>query len=264
VNLAFLKQEVIYLSEQVGDFIRHEVKMFSRLDIEFKGKNNMVSYVDKEAERMIVSRLQHLLPESGFIAEEGSGEKVEGGYNWVVDPLDGTTNFVHGIPIYSISIALMHADEILLGVVYDPNNKECFHAVRGGGAWLGEQPIHISPVTEMSECLIATGFPYRLIEKMPQYLALLYEFIKRTHGFRRMGSAAIDLAYVACGRFEGFYEHSLKPWDVAAGALLIQEAGGKVSDLRLGNDYIFGGEILAAGHIHQEMWEVIREYFLKD
>lgn len=264
MNLQNLKAQVISLCEEVGTFIITELERFDRSQIELKAKNNLVSYVDKEAEVRIAEKLSIFLPEAGFIAEEGTGERNEHGYNWVVDPLDGTTNFVHGIPVFSISIALMYEQEILLGVVYDPNNKECFHAIKNGGAWLNKRKISVSPVTDLSESLIATGFPYRLIDKMPQYLDLLLEFIRRTHGFRRIGSAALDLCYVSCGRFEAFYEHSLKPWDVAAGALIVKEAGGSVSDLKNEPDYVFGGQILATGKIHEEMLAVIWEFFWKE
>lgn len=265
LDLQAITQEVIRVSQDVGEFIMRELAVFDKAHIEHKAKNNLVSYVDKEAEKMIVERLSRLVPQAGFVAEEGTGERNPDGYNWLVDPVDGTTNFVHSIPLFSISIALLdEQNHVLLGVIYEPNLKECFHAILEGGAYLNGQPIRVSEVEDLGQSLIATGFPYQLIHKMPQYLDLLHEFIKRTHGFRRLGSAALDLAYVACGRFEGFYEHSLKPWDVAAGALLVQEAGGKVSDLKNGTGYIFGGEILATGSIHQQMLDIIEEYFLKD
>ncbi|TAD97270.1 MAG: inositol monophosphatase [Bacteroidetes bacterium] len=262
MNLENLKKSVIDLAVEVGAFIVQELQSFDRSKTEFKGINNLVSYVDKQAEHRIVEKLKELLPESGFIAEEGTGNPVENGYNWIIDPLDGTTNFIHAIPIFSISIALMKKDEILLGVVYEPNLKECFHAIKGQGAFLNDKKIQVSSATTLSESLIATGFPYQHQDKMKNYLNLLYAFIERTHGFRRMGSAAIDLAYVAAGRLEAFYEYNLNAWDVAAGALLVQEAGGTVSDFAGENNFVFGRQILATGKIHEQMRNIIKEHFL--
>jgi myo-inositol-1(or 4)-monophosphatase len=261
MDLITLQNKVVLLAKEVGEFIRHERKHFDRANsTEFKGKNNLVSYVDKEAERLIVERLKEILPEAGFIAEEGTGERNLDGANWVIDPLDGTTNFIHGLPVFSVSIALINAQEdVLLGVVYEVNSRECFYATKGGGAWLDGTQIFVSPTTVLSESLIATGFPY-VHENMKAYLNLLYQFVTKSHGFRRIGSAAVDLAYVACGRFEAFYEQNLNPWDVAAGALLIHEAGGKVTDFRNGSNYIFGKQVLATGKIHQEMLEVLEDY----
>ncbi len=263
MNLEKLIQHVIELSIRTGDFIFRESLTFDRAkDTEFKGINNMVSYVDKEAENQLVEGLSKVLPPAGFIAEEGTGEPQEGGLNWVIDPLDGTTNFVHQIPTFSVSVALMDGNDILLGVVYEPNRKEIFHATKNGGAFLNQKPIRVSAVREMSKSLIATGFPYDDSEKMQHYLQLLYTFVTKSHGFRRIGSAAVDLSYVACGRFEGFYEYGLNPWDVAAGALIVQEAGGQVNDFRDGDDFVFGREIVASGHIQQEMLRVLKAHFL--
>jgi myo-inositol-1(or 4)-monophosphatase len=262
VDTNFLVREVIGLADTVAGFIRHEARSFDRSRTEAKGKNNLVSYVDKEAEAQIVERLQQLLPEAGFIAEEGTGQEHPGGYNWIIDPLDGTTNFVHGLPIYAVSIALAKGSEVVLGVVYEVSSRECFHAVRGGGAFLNGQPIGVSAVSSLAESLVATGFPYQN-DDLDKYMGLLKAFLTKTHGFRRIGSAAVDLAYVAAGRFEAFYEKNLNPWDVAAGVLLVAEAGGRVSDFGDGNDFIFGRELVASGHpqVHQELLTVIRENF---
>lgn len=263
VDLDILKQSVITLTRQVGDFILKESSNFDRAkDTEFKGINNMVSYVDKESERELVRELSLCLPHAGFIAEEGTGVPQEGGLNWVIDPLDGTTNFIHKIPTFSVSVALMNGNDILLGVVYEPNRQEMFSAVKGGGAFLNDHPIRVSTVRKMSESLIATGFPYEDSEKMAQYLQLLYTFVTKSHGFRRIGSAAVDLAYVACGRYEGFYEYGLNPWDVAAGALLVKEAGGHVTDFNNADNFVFGNQIIASGNIQEEMLHVLKKHFL--
>jgi len=243
---------------RVGEFIRVESQNFSMQDVEHKGFNDLVSYVDKEAEKRLVAGCHKILGEAGFIVEEGTSSKQGDRYNWIIDPLDGTTNFTHGLPIYSISLALMRDDEIILGIVYEINKDECFYAIEGESAFLNEKEIHVSPANALKDSLLATGFPYYNFEKMPTYLTILDNFMQKTHGLRRMGSAAVDLAYVACGRFEGFFEYNLNAWDVAAGAFIVQQAGGKVTDFRGGKDYLFGREIIAAGLVHEEMKQVIK------
>lgn len=246
---------------EVGDFIRKESEDFSKSDIEHKGLNDLVSYVDKEAEKKLVDGCASILPEAGFIAEEGTSDKTGETYNWVIDPLDGTTNFTHGLPVYSISLALMQEDRIVMGIVYEICRDECFYAIKGSQAFMNEQPICVSSVEKLSGSLLATGFPYYEFDRMQKYLSILNDFMQSTHGLRRMGSAAVDLVYVACGRFEGFFEYNLNAWDVAAGAFIVQQAGGKVTDFNNGSDYIFGREILATGHIHDEMLEVIQKHW---
>lgn len=256
-----LLQDVIVLAKETGEFIRQESRKFDHSKIEYKGKNDLVSYVDKEAEKRIVAGLSKILPGSGFIAEEGTSNRKSDTYNWVVDPLDGTTNFAHGIPVFAVSIALMKRNELTLGVVYEVNRDECFHAVKGQGAFLNHFPITVSPIKTLDKSLLATGFPYYNFEQMSQYLVILDEFMKSTHGLRRMGSAAVDLAYTACGRFEGFFEYNLQPWDVAAGALIVKEAGGMVSDFNGGSDYIFGRQIIAGNEVQPAMRELIKEHW---
>jgi len=224
-----------------------------------KGFNDLVSYVDKEAEKKIVSGCREILPESGFITEEGTTEKASGeSYIWIIDPLDGTTNFVHGLPAYCVSIALLLNGELLLGAVYEPNRDELFHAIRGEGAWCNEERIFVSERKRLADSLLATGFPYHDFGKMETYLHILNDFMQTTHGLRRIGSAAIDLVYTACGRFEGFFEYNLNAWDVAAGALIVREAGGIVSDFKGGDEYLFGRQLIAATPlVHQGMLETI-------
>lgn len=259
INLQEINKQLIELTKEVKEYIYQESLSFSRSDIELKGKNDLVSYVDKEAEKKIVKGCGKIIPESGFIAEEGTTDKRGDRFNWVIDPLDGTTNFTHGVPVYAISIALMDGDDVVLGVVYEINRDECFYAIKGQGAYLNGDPIHVSPADSISESLIATGFPYHSFEKMENYLSILRIFMENSHGLRRMGSAAIDLVFVACGRFEGFFEFNLKPWDIAAGALIVQEAGGVVTDFKGGNNYLFGGDIMAANKVHPEMHKIITE-----
>ncbi len=256
-----LKQEVIALCHEAGSFIETEQQRFKHDNIMYKGKNDLVSYVDKETEKMLVEGLKTLLPEAGFIAEEGTSSTRGEKYNWIIDPLDGTTNFLHHLPVYSISIGLIEDNEVVLGVIYDPSRNECFHTSKGAPSFLNQDEITISSVDTLAKSLLATGFPYTEFDKMENYLRIIHHFMQQSHGLRRMGSAAIDLAYVACGRFEGFFEYNLKPWDVAAGVLLVKNAGGKLTDFSGGDNYVFGGEIIAAGNPHNEILEVIRQFW---
>jgi|SRR5690554_2144261 myo-inositol-1(or 4)-monophosphatase len=260
-KLQELLHDTISLTKQVAAFIKHEQEYFKASAIEYKGLNDLVSFVDKEAERKLVTGLAALLPEAGFIAEEGTSSKKGEKYNWVIDPLDGTTNFIHGLPVFAISVALMDDDTVILGVVLEINRDECFYAIKGGKAFCNGQQIKVSDAPALQDSLLATGFPYYNFNKMENYLAILKDYMQKTHGLRRMGSAAVDLVYVACGRFEAFFEYNLKPWDVAAGTLIVQEAGGRVTDFKDGEDFIFGGELLAANRIHAEALDVIKQHW---
>jgi myo-inositol-1(or 4)-monophosphatase len=264
MDLRGIEKNVIELSSEVAGFIRHERMNFDRSKIEQKGSfTNLVSYVDKESERRLVTSLKKILPGAGFLAEEGTDSKSENEYQWIIDPLDGTTNFLHGVPIFAISIALMRKDKPVLGVVYEVSHNECFHAIENGKAYCNDKEIRVSPISSMDESLLATGFPYYRSEKNDQYLNIITTFLDRSHGIRRLGSAAIDLCYVACGRLEGFFEYDLKAWDVAGGAFILQQAGGKVSDFSGGNNFLYGGELCASGNIHEQMLEIIKEKWFK-
>lgn len=202
-------------------------------EVETKSLNSLVSHVDKHAEALLVQGLKAVMPEAGFLAEEGTeGARDDARFRWVVDPLDGTTNLIHGLPVYCVSVALVEGDEPVVAVVYDPNRDECFTATKGGGAALNGRPVRCSDRSQLKDALIATGFPHWDFTRMPEYLKALTSFAQGTRGLRRMGSAAIDLAYVACGRFDAFFEYSLQPWDIAAGLLLVTEAGGKTCDFK--------------------------------
>lgn len=264
IDLNEICDKVCQLTKTTGQFIKTEALKFSTERVEVKGKNDFVSYVDKSSEQKLVEGLSTLLPEAGFIAEEGTSTKKGDLYNWVIDPLDGTTNFIHGLPCFSISIALMRNEDIILGVVYEINQDECFYAWENGGAYLNGKTISVSRANTLRNSLLATGFPYYDYGRMNEYLDLFKYFIQNTHGLRRLGSAATDLAYVACGRFEGFYEYSLQPWDVAAGAFIVQQAGGKVSDFKGGKNFIFGKELVASnGFIADEFLNAVQTYFDK-
>lgn len=229
-------------------------------EIEIKTTNNLVSFVDKESERRLVEGLKTLLPEAGFIAEEGTGEKAEE-WNWVIDPLDGTTNFLHDVPIWCISVALCHKNKAVIGIIYDPNKDEMFVASRGNGSFLNGKRIQTSTRSILMDSLLVTGFPYDDFGREEQYIELFRSLMKKTRGIRRLGSAALDLAWVACGRFEAFYEYGLNPWDVAAGVILVEEAGGDVSGFYDG-DPIFEEDIIASnGLIHQELKQLTQAFF---
>lgn len=238
--------KVIALAERVGMWIAKEQETFSMGSVEAKGKHDFVSYVDKGAEEMILSELRIILPEAGIISEEGGGEPKEGGLNWIVDPLDGTTNFIHGMPPFAVSIGLALGEEVLLGVIHEVGLRETFHAVRGGGAFLGDKPIRSSGCAHVVDALVATGFPYSNYSRMTPFFETMDYFMRNSHGMRRLGSAATDLAWVACGRVDAFYEYGLKPWDVAAGIVICREAGVLFSDFTGGNNILHGGEILCA------------------
>ena len=262
MNLNEVLQQTLAITRETGAFMLEEARKFKLSAIEYKGRNDLVSYVDKESEKMLLAELSRIVPEAGFITEEGTAEvgRAEQ-YNWVIDPVDGTTNYVHGLPIYSTSIALMDSDEVVLGVINDPSRKECFYTVKGEKAYLNDTVISVSPVAELAKSLLATGFPYSKFKNMPVYIEVVQDLMQHTHGLRRMGSAAIDLAYVACGRFEGFFEYNLKPWDVAAGVFLVQQAGGTVTTFSGTDNYIFGGELVSGGAIQPEFLEVVKKHW---
>ena len=251
------------LCRHTGEFIRQEARNFDRSKVEHKGLHDLVSYVDQETERRLVAGLRQLLPEAGFITEEGTaGPEQTAEFTWIIDPLDGTTNFVHGLPCYSISVALLHNRVLAAGVVYEVNQNECFRAARGAGAFCNEQPMRVSDVAELGGSLVATGFPYHTFDQLDKYLQVLGAFMRSTHGVRRVGSAAVDLAWVAAGRFESFFEFNLNSYDVAAGILLVREAGGQVTQWREEGDPLFGREVLASnGHLHEAMREVIQQHW---
>lgn len=254
-----ITDRVVKLASEVGEFIRRERADFSMGKVELKGKADLVSYVDKKAEEQIVSGLKQILPEAGFITEEDTPNITDRPYTWIIDPLDGTTNFVHGLPPYAVSIGLLKGEELVSGVIYEVTRDECFSASLGEGAFLNGHPIHVSKANEIGDSLFATGFPIYNFEKIDDYLAILNSLMKESHGLRRQGSAAADLAYVACGRYEAFFEYNLNPWDVAAGILIVQEAGGTVTDFSGGNNALFGREIVAGGHVHPELLKLIQK-----
>ena len=260
--LANICQQAIEVIQPVGDFIREQLGKVSEQEVEVKALNSLVSYVDKTAEEKLVAGLQTLIPEATFLTEEETVETRQGTYQWIIDPLDGTTNFLHQLPFFSISVALRYQEETVLGIVLEVVRGECFYAWKEGGAWLDGQAIRVSNNDQLSEALIATGFPYYDYDHTDAYLAVLKHLMKNTRGIRRYGSAALDLAFTACGRFDAYYEYSLNAWDVAAGALIVKEAGGEVTAFATDKDYLFDGQIIAGSiPIRKELWAIIDKYF---
>lgn len=231
-------------ARQAGDFLLRAAERLHEIRVETKGPNDYVSEVDREAERRIIDILRRAYPDHAILAEE-SGAHGQNAFEWVIDPLDGTTNFLHGFPFYCVSIALRARGRLECGVIYDPVHNDLFTAVRGGGARLNDHRLRVTDRPDLDGALIGTGFPFRAHVHLEGYLGAFKAVFGHTGGIRRAGSAALDLAYVAAGRFDGFWEVGLSPWDMAAGALLVQEAGGIVSDLAGGTEFMTSGNIVA-------------------
>lgn len=257
-ELCFQVQEI---ARSAGKFIREERSKISENDVELKSAASLVTYVDKTAEATIVAALKKIIPGCGFVAEEGTATSENEHFKWFVDPLDGTTNYIHGIPPHSVSIGLSEGDEMVLGVVYEITSDEMFYAWKNSPAFANGKEIRTATAVHSVDTLIATGFPYYDFEKTEKYIDALRHFMKHTRGIRRLGSAAVDLAYVAAGRFDGFFEHALHAWDVAAGVFILQQAGGKITDFNGGNNWLFGGEIIAASENYfPEFYSIVNKY----
>jgi myo-inositol-1(or 4)-monophosphatase len=237
------------------DYFRKRVK------IEYKGEADLVTVADRNSETLIRERIGQLWPAHDILGEEGGLRDTGSDYRWYVDPLDGTTNFAHGFPVFCVSIALEHEGQRVAGVIYDPTRDELFSAEQGSGAFLNQQRIHVSSTANLAESLIATGFPSHKRHKNPN-IFFYHQITLHTHGVRRAGSAALDLCNVACGRFDGFWEFNLKPWDTAAGVLIVQEAGGRVTDFKGGAFQLDSHETLASnGLVHQAMLGEFQQIF---
>ncbi len=234
-------------ARRAGNIINRGARELDLLTVTVKGPKDFVSEVDRAAERAIVETLLDAYPDHGILAEEGTakGANAEAENVWIIDPLDGTTNFLHGFPQYCVSIALAHRGQVTQGVVYDPVRNDLFTASRGRGAYLNERRIRVSRRQHLRECLIGTGFPFRDGSYLDTYLRMMRTMIQHTAGLRRPGAAALDLAYVAAGFYDGFWEVGLNPWDVAAGSLLVQEAGGLIGDLAGEGDFLHAGQVIA-------------------
>ena len=250
--------DIYALLKKVGNFQSSEHRSFAINEIEEKSLNQLVSYVDVESEKMLVEGLRDITPTAGFIAEENTVENQESDLQWIVDPLDGTTNFLFHHQQYAISIALQHQEQTVFGCVYIPFMNEIYMA-NPQGAFLNIHPMYMNERYPLKNSLIATGFPYYDFKELDQYLDILKVLMRETKGLRRMGSAAIDLAYTAEGKFNGFFELNLSPWDVAAGAYIVKQAGGMVIDFNGGENYVFGRSIIAGNkHIVPELYKIIK------
>lgn len=263
MDLKNICEKVEIIASKTAEFIRKESEGFDLSSVKTKGLHDFVSHVDIEVEKMLVEELGKLIPEAGFLVEEATSEKRGTRYCWIVDPLDGTTNYLHKLHPYAISIALRDYDEVVAGVVYEAAGNESFMAWKNGGAWLNGEKIEVSGSQKISDSLIATGFPYKDFSRLKEYLKCFEYFLRNSQGVRRMGSASVDLAYVACGRFDAFFEYALNPWDVGAGTILVREAGGVVSDFSE-NKSITGFEIIAANKlVYGEFLEIVSKFMVK-
>ncbi len=258
LNLDELCVEVRKIAREAGRFLKEERNKFDRARVEEKSAHNYVSYVDKESERRLVDQLSHLLPKAGFIAEEGTAGETGKRLTWVIDPLDGTTNYIHDMAPYCVSIALQEGDEGILGVVYEVCRDECFYAVRGENAYLNGKEIRVSDVGTLDKAFIALGFPYNTTAYKATALGLVDQLYGHAGGSRLLGSAAAELCYVAAGRFDARVEAWLGPWDVAAGAVILRQAGGVITDFEGGDQWQSGLQVLASnGQMHEAMRRMI-------
>ena len=246
--------------KEAGAVVEHYYER--RPEIEYKGKSDLVTVADRASEKLVVEKLRARFPNHGIIGEEGSNLDIDADYCWYIDPIDGTTNFAHGYPLFNVSLGLAYKGEIVAGVVYDPIHKECFTAEKGSGAYLNNRKIQVSSTPGIEQGLFATGFPSARRPEISLNLYFFHQVSMLTHGTRRAGSAALDLCFVACGRLDGFWEFGLNSWDVAAGILMVTEAGGTGSDMH-GSPYQLGGVdlVVTNGSAHGELLELFAELF---
>ena len=248
-------------ARRAGAIINRASQDIGTLTIKSKNFNDFVSEVDVAAERAIIDTLKDAYPSHGFLGEESGSTSHQSDFIWIIDPLDGTTNFLHSFPQYCVSIALQHKGEITQAVIYEPNRNDLYTATKGRGAFLNDKRIRVSKCDKLQEALIGTGFPFRDFKYLDDYLHMFKSMIQKTTGIRRAGSAALDLAYVASGALDGFWEIGLSPWDIAAGGLLVQEAGGIVTDLSGLSGWLESGNILVASpKIHDDMQAIIASH----
>jgi myo-inositol-1(or 4)-monophosphatase len=257
-----LLRTAIDAAGKAGSILMGRYEHLSPADANLKGRNDYVTDVDRASERAIIEIIRKRHPDHVVLAEESGGHEAAGTVRWIIDPLDGTTNYIHRFPVFAVSIAAEEGGRLLAGVVLDPTRNELFAAAAGVGATLNCKPIRVTATRELAPSLVLTGFPFKANKYMEDFITVFRELLPATSGIRRCGSAAIDLAYVACGRADGFWEFGLSPWDIAAGALLVEEAGGRVTDVELGDRHIWTGNVLASnGLIHNSLDEKITKHF---
>ncbi|MFA6468118.1 MAG: inositol monophosphatase family protein [Bacteroidota bacterium] len=244
---------------EAGKFLKENVGNIKSIERKIGQETNLVTEIDKQSEAMIIRKIFEYFPSHAILGEEGGSSVQQSDYRWIIDPLDGTTNFTHGLPLFSVTIGIEHQGEMIAGVVYDPNAEELFTAEKGKGAFLNGKKISVSSTDTLINSLVVTGFPYNVKENPDNVIQHFINFLPVTQGVRRLGSAAIDLAYVACGRFDGYWEVFLNPWDKAAGVLIVQEAGGMVTNFyNEKNNTVFNPNTIATnGRIHQQMLDII-------
>lgn len=255
-------ETAVKAARTAGAFILENLGRISHDDINIKQTADFVTYVDKESEQLIINTIKEVFPGHHFLAEESLKDDDGHEYRWIIDPLDGTTNFIHSYPAFCVSIALEHNNEIILGVIFDPQKNELFTAVKGRGAFLNNKRISISTASDMRNCLVTTGFPFKQKKMIDLYLRLFKNILFRVSDIRRAGAAALDLAHLACGRCEAFFEIGLSPWDIAAGAIMIKEAGGIITDFGGGTEFMTTGNIVAgAPAVHPEILKEVKDVF---
>lgn len=256
------KELAISLASQSGQILRENIGKITVNEAENKRPFDYVTQIDRQCEELIISSIKKYFPDHEILAEESGNSHPKNSYRWIIDPLDGTTNFIHGIAHSAISIALEKNNEIIMGVTYDPYRDELFSAEKGKGAFCNNQPIHVSNQAQLNHCLIATGFPFKNRDLLDRYFQVLMDIFLPVSGIRRTGSATLDLAYIACGRYDGFWELKLSPWDIAAGTILIKEAGGKVTDFEGKDNPVWAGDVIASNDlIHDFILHKVQHVF---
>lgn len=261
-ELAQCRTVAIDAAQAAGRVLMQSLGRLKAGQVAMKGASDYVTAIDKRSEHVILGFVRRRFPTHTIVAEESGRSRTTSPFEWFIDPIDGTTNYIHQFPAFCISIGLAHEGKLAMGVVYDPWRQELFHGVQGGGAWLGRRRIHVATRRHLRECLMATGFPVRIKHRLPTYLKSFRKVFANSSGIRRAGSAALDLAYTACGRVDGFWEMGLSPWDIAAGVFLVSEAGGQVTDFAGGNTYFQHGSVLVANPmIHAQMLRILKPIF---
>ena len=248
-------------AKEAGRFLKESLGNVRTVEIKRGEQRNLVTEIDRESERRIIAHIRQRFPKHAILAEESGESTAEAEFRWIIDPLDGTTNFFHGVPVFCVTIGVEKKGELVAGVVYDPNLEELFTAERGAGAFLNGKRMSVSRTTEMIQSLVVTGFPYDIAKNPDHAVERFVDLLMASGGIRRLGSAALDLSYVAAGRFDGFWEVNLNPWDMAAGVLFVQEAGGRVSDFTGAPTSIYRKQVLASnGTIHEAMVKILRTH----